>query len=167
MFNENATYHPDAVDAIVKLLKDTYKSKFKAYLDGDPDAIGESMLPCIMVTQPDGDITDGATGTDDVAETVIIRVVCNKKDDLNASPDVDLTERKLRKFIIGQVPGTKEWMPGTLMHTLRVNYTLGDVAVGNRISFNIIDVLRPDEVITKEGVITVEIERMAIVPVRT
>ncbi len=171
---EADTYLKDGAARILELMKATFGDYFKAYFDGEPANIPEFYLPCIIIGETEGEISSGATGTDDIIETVTITLVLNKKDDLGASIDSDLTGFKLRKLVKGQNPSTSyphEYIPQSVMYALRTQITLDDTVLSSTIR----TVFGPnarlggsdEEVIaTEEAVVTLTLERMALVPSR-
>lgn len=165
--NEDQIYYKDANARILELLKDTFKDTFKAYFDGDAEP-GESYLPCVMVSSQTTNVDTEATGTDNLQESIIIIVAFNKKDDLGARPDQQLTEYRLRKIILGQDPDTSQYLPQTFMGVLRTHFTLDDgIVIDNRISIDFAPNIRSTNIPTQEAYITVNINRLAIVPSRS
>ncbi len=161
-------YYKDGVQRIYDLCREAFGSKFVAYFNGDPEEIAEADLPAITVSEPDGVIESGATQTDDIVEVILIKLIHNKKDDVNAdNKNVNLTEWKQRQLVKGQDPTTKQYMEGTLMHALRTKFTLGDATVNQRVELLSTSARRGENTFTQEYWITVTIERRAIVPART
>jgi hypothetical protein len=163
---EANTYYKDGVARILELLKDTFGDSFKAYYNGQPEEIPESLLPCIMVSETTGKVSSGATGTDNILETVQIIVALNKKDDIGAPPEQDLTEFKLRKFVKGQDPTTGEYLPETVMYALRKHITMNDAVLSTSIDTDFDVNVRGEDTVTQEAYVTVLIERLALVPSR-
>lgn len=172
---DSPTYYEDGVARVLKVLKDTFGTGglIRTYYNGQPEEIGESVLPCIMVSEGAGNIRAGATGTDVIVETVKIIVAFNKKDDLGASEDTDLTEFKLRKIVKGQDPATKQYLPQSVMYALRTHITLDDAVVESEIQTFFEDDsigagvnVRGIDTVTQEAVIQLTIRRLALVPVR-
>lgn len=164
---ENDIYYKDGSSRILELLKDNLpQDLIHHFFDGDADP-GESFYPCIIVTSMRAQIAASATQTDDIDETILIIVAFNKKDDVGADPNKDLTEYKLRKLVMGQ-DQNRNYLPQTIMYTLRKHYTLNDGAViGNKIGVDFAPNQRVDQTInTQEAYITVSLKRQAIVPSR-
>lgn len=159
-------YLPDSVEKILELLRNTFGKQFN-YFNGDPIAIAESSLPAITVSEPTAQIQEDATGTDEIIETVLIKLVFNKKDDLGASPDTLQTEWKQRHLVKGQDPQSKEWADGTLMKALRENFTIDDTRLSQDIRIEADVNVRPEDVITNEYWVTITTRRLAFVPSRT
>ena len=163
---ESNDYYKDGVARVLELLRDTFGDQFKAYFNGQPEEIPESMLPCIMVSETTGSIASGATGTDDILETIQIIIALNKKDDIGADPEADLTEFKLRKLVKGQDPTTGQYKPQTIMYALRTYISMGDAVLNSRIDTDFDVNVRGTDTVTQEAYITVTIDRMALVPYR-
>lgn len=165
-------FYPDVVVRLRDLLRSSLGSQFKAYHDGNPDPLGISMLPCICIVETKMDFDVSATGTDDNTHNILIRVCYNKRDDYGASlvdPQVDLTERKLRLVVMGRDPVTRQYLPNTLMGTLRPNFTLGNYVIGNRGSCTWGVMEKEDEagVVTAEAHIELTVTEKQIIPIRS
>lgn len=165
------TYYKDGVARVIELLRDAFGDQFKAYFNGQPQEIPESMLPCIMVSETVGVIESGATGTDNITETVIIIVALNRKDDIDADPEKDLTEFKLRKLVKGQYPQghakAGQYMEQSLMYAIRTYITMMDSIVSSRIETDFDVNIRGEQTLTQEAYVAITLERMALVPSRT
>lgn len=156
-------YYKDGVARVLDVLKDAFGAQFKVYFNGQPEEIPESMLPCIMVSETNGAIQSDATGTDRIVETVQIIIALNKKDDIGASADTDLTEFKLRRLIKGQDPVTREYLPQTVMYAIRKHITLGDAVLSTRVDTDFDVNIRGQNTVTQEAYVNLTIERRAIV----
>lgn len=147
-------YYEDVVDTTLTLMRDTFGSYFKTYYEGDPVSIPEINLPCCVVEKLSGNysIENAPTGTDEAISNVRIKIILNKKDDEGASPDVDLTERKLRRLCEGRDATTGSYLPSSVAGLLRSNITLQDKVLNiGDLSVDYDVVLRPDEVVTSEA----------------
>lgn len=168
---QDDTYYKDGVARVIELLRDAFGDQFKAYFNGQPQEIPESMLPCIMVSETSGVIESGATGTDNITETIIIIVALNRKDDIDADPEKDLTEFKLRKLVKGQYPQSHaksgQYMEQSLMYAIRTYITMMDSVVNSRIETDFDVNIRGEQTLTQEAYVAITLERMAIVPSRT
>lgn len=159
-------YFPDGATRILRLLKETFGDHFKAYFNGDAEP-GENDLPCIMVSSQSAAIESGATGTDDIQESVMIIVSYNRKDDLGAGEDDQLTEDKVRKDVMGQNPTDGSWQTGTVMYALRKHYTLNEgLVIDNKVTIDFAPNRRNQNIETQEAYVTIEIARLALVPSR-
>lgn len=165
---DGPTYFADGCARILELLKDTFGTSgpIRTYYNGELEEIPESSLPCIMVSEGLGLIEDGATGQDDITETVRIIIAMNKKDDIGAAPTDDLVEFKLRKLVKGQDPTTKEYLPQTIMYALRKHITLNDASVGMSVQTDFGPNIRGVNTFVHEAYIDVTIGRHASVPNR-
>lgn len=156
-----------AVESVIALIAQYfYPSVFHTIFEGDPIEIGESLLPCVVVEKVAGDVTVAGTGMDRITEQIRIKIVLNKKDDFGASNTEDLTERKLRQYIEGRDATTGYFLAESLMGILRKNYTLLNLATKQDISIAYDLDLRPNEIITSEGHVTLIISEVVIVPER-
>lgn len=164
--NDSTTYYEDGVARVIELLKDAFGSQFKAYFNGQPEELQQSLLPCIMVSETLGKVESHATGTDLITETILIIIALNKKDDIGAAPDQDLTEFKLRKIVKGQHPDTGEYLPETIMYALRKHITMNDSVLKSDIETDFDVNVRGEDTVTQEAYVTVVMERLAIVPSR-
>jgi hypothetical protein len=162
-------YYGDGSARVLDILKNTFGDYFHAYFDGEAIP-SESVLPCVMVTSSKAAITAGATGTDDIAEEIMIMVSLNRKDDLGASPDQDLTEYKIRHLVMGQDPTTQQFVTKSIMGALRTNFTLNDgLVIDNTIEIDFAPNVRgtiDNPINTMEAYITLRLSRLAIVPTR-
>lgn len=168
---DDTKYFKDGVARVLELMKDTFGDMFVTYFSGQPAEIPESALPCIMVSEAEGTVVTGATGTDVIQENILIVLALNKKDDIGANGEVadDLTETRLRRLVKGQKPGPggfPEYIEQTVMYALRKHITLGDTVVGNSISTDFSINLRGDNLATQEAYVTLTIERHAGIPQR-
>ena len=160
-------YYEDGVDRILRMMKDTFGDRY-TYFNGELLNVGESYLPCIMVTETASQITSGATGTDDITETIIIIVVFNKKDDLGANDNVELTDYKLRKMVQGQDPVTGQYYPDSILGAVRKHLTMQNDTLQSDTQVNFTPNMRggATAIATQEAYITVTVKRFIQVPVR-
>ena len=166
---ENIDYKITAIDSVKRLLESTFGDFFRAYFEGDPIDIPQSLLPCLVIEKLNGPVNQTATGLDNNYSNILIKVIFNKKDDFGAQGgDVDLTERKIRHIIEGRDPETGGWLPNTIMYVIRHNITLDGTVVEN----NSVDVsydvdFRPGDNITSEGYVTFTVREHVIVNSRS
>jgi len=165
---EDSTYHPDGVERVIALLKDTLGAENYTYFKGELLNTPSKMLPACMVTVPKVQIRSGATGQDDIVEQILIIIVLNKMDDVNGSQDTDLTEYRLQKIVYGQDATTREYLPNTVMYALRKYFTMKSDTVDNSIDVEFSPNARGETTIipTQEAYITVTIGRKAMVASR-
>jgi len=168
---ENTQYYKDGVAKVLDLMKDTFGDYFKAYFNGQPPNLPEFLLPCLMVVEGAGEITSGATGTDRIVETVTIIIALNKKDDIGATQDTDLTDFKIRKLVKGQDPTTQEYHRRSVMYALRTYITMDNTVLENRVETEFGENVRVNgegnDLATMEGFVQLQLRRQAIVPSRT
>lgn len=146
-------------------MKDTFADTFKTYYDGDPEAIPLFNLPCIIVTQTTDETEEGAFAQDDVADTLTIKVVLDKREDWDGdkvNPN-NMTERRIRNYIGARDPVTGLYDPRTVKSAVR-SFLLDKVtAVAPKMSINYGINLRerPNEGyagLTAEGHVTFDIQ---------
>jgi hypothetical protein len=159
-------YYPDAVDVIMKMLRDKFGGEYKAYYEGDPNQIPASLLPAIVVQKLTTEYAQGATRTDEVTSAIAIKVLLNKQDDYNALPDVDLTERKLKRRIEGRDYTTGQYLPQSIAGMFRVNLTLGDSVIDSTLDVEYFNQSRDNGIRTSEGAIVLIVRETVQVPDR-
>jgi hypothetical protein len=116
----------DSVAQVLALMKETFGDPgptgvFAEYYDGDPEAIPLFNLPALIVDQT-GDTTVGAAfEQDDVSDTIVVKIVLNKRDDFDNDKvkALNTTSRKIRDLIARIDPDTGTYAAGTVKHTLR------------------------------------------------
>ena len=168
---ENGIYYKDGVTRILDLMKETFGDYFKAYFNGEPEMLPESVLPCLIVTETTGAIESGATGTDNITETVTIIAVENKKDDVGSDVADNLTEYRLRKIVKGQYPEGHEkagqYINPSIMYAIRTYITMSDSVLESRIETKFDVNMISEETMTQEAYVTVTMRRLALVPARS
>src|SRR5437867_4206443 len=123
------------VDVIIELLR-THEgfSHFKKFYYGDPYDIPLSEMPCIVVELLRTQILDGPTGMDSVVQTVMIKLIYNKRDDYGSTNTSEVTGvRTLEAFAQGIDPTSAEYEQHTVSGILRKNFTLGQIATNQTI----------------------------------
>jgi hypothetical protein len=125
----------------------------------------------MMVVCPDITVQGGAIGTDDIGEQIVIIIVVNRKDYINADPTKDLSEYWIRKKILAQDPVTSQYVDDCIVGALRRHITLDEASVGQQVHIAIDTNTRfvnkdGESAATFEGYVTVDIDRTALVPVR-
>lgn len=169
-------YFNDAVDRILAYLEGGLGAKFKRYFEGDPIYIPQSLMPAICVMKLSGETRPSATGTNDLIEKILIKIVYSKKDDYgsNFSDDtVDFTERKLRRLVSARDPITKQFINGTVFGILMTNFTLGDQVLTMQLADDYAIDYRPstadpkaEYMLTQEAYITVDLTMRVVVEPR-
>ena len=119
----NNAYQP-AAERILANIVDKMGSNFKEFFYGDPFAIPESQLPCIIV-DPDKTHSElGPTGMDRITQTITVKVVLNKRDDFGGDTSVSITKKKLVQYMEARDNTTKQYIPETIMGIVRTYMTL-------------------------------------------
>lgn len=170
-------YYSDATDRIIAYLQGAFGAKFKKYFEGDPVHIPLSLLPCICVIKLSGETTPSATGTNDLNEKILIKMVYNKADDMGSNienDEIDFTERKMRRMISARDPQTGLYLPGTVFGVLTTNFTLGNVILKMNLADEYDINYRPSTnnpmselLMTSEAYITVDLLMRVLVPSRS
>lgn len=146
--------YADGTSLVLKYLQAAFGSKYKAYFEGDPYDIPVPLLPCIVVAKQSGTTNPGPTGTNDITENIVVKVVMNKKDDFGAAqsyPNVDLTERKLRLALEGRDYATAAYLPGSICGILTTNITLGQQVLQMKLATAYMLNQRTQALLTSEG----------------
>jgi hypothetical protein len=160
--------YESATQRIIRLLKDLYPTgPFKAIYDGDPILIAESNLPAIAVEFQGNRNSSGPTGTDRVeAETIVIKVILNEKDDWGASEDQDLTQKRIREYVEGR-DANGYYLPQSIKGALRTKLSLEGAALDADMQFELGSLPRPNDVITAEGHLTITVSYLVGIPNRS
>jgi hypothetical protein len=158
--------YQDGVEVLIDMLRKAFGDTFKEYYGGEPEELNDAELPCIMVTEQRGVIAAGATGTDDIGESLQIILALNKKDDIGVRDSNGLTLMRLRRLVKEQDPTTGNYKPNTVMYILRNHFTLDNIALSNTVETDFDVAQRGSDTYTQEAYITIRIQRMAIVPSR-
>ena len=113
----------DICERILTTLQNSFGGAFREYYDGDPAAIPEQCLPCIIVELNSTKVTQTATGMDDLTHTVTVKIALNKKDDYGKSASQATTSKKLRAYAQAQADPSG-FDPKSILGILRADYTL-------------------------------------------
>lgn len=119
-------------DKIIKYLKDYGDKRIKSYYFGDPLIIPAANLPSVIVVKRSSEISQGATGIDEIDKVYTIRVAISKKDELGKSPDEMAVQRTLADIVEGTTGGS--WGEQSIIGILRKYFTLGDTIENQDIS---------------------------------
>lgn len=149
---ENAQVYDDAIAKLFEMLRSQFGSQFNGFYEGDPIDIPKANLPAIIIEKLTGSLslTNAPTGHDRFIETISIRVIYNKADDLGSDDQTDLTERKLRRFIEARNRSTGQYLAGTLLHEIRTHLTLSNVQFNADVEINY-DINPRPNMATSEG----------------
>jgi len=154
-------------EVIIRTLKDNLGDVMRAYFNGDPVQIAQSLLPCIIVEKENLTVEVGPTGTDERAHRINVKVVFNKKDDFGKMPDEANTQRRLEDFTEGLNETTGEYDDHTVLGVLRRNFTLGNLVNNQIVNVDYGVTPRPQDVLTAEANIIVTISDILTVSNRT
>lgn len=148
--------YEDSVRRVLKLMKDTFENgPFKEFYDGDPEEIPEFNLPCLVVSMVSDNTQAGSFGQDDVTETLVIKVIMNKKDDWSNETDpLNMTERKIRELVGLRDPATGNYEDRTVKGALRKFGTQGITSIGLSVDTEYGITPRANDIITAEGHVT-------------
>ena len=160
-----SAYYKDGVARVLELIKDALGSDYR-YYNGQPEDVAESLLPIVMVSESQGSVESDATGYDKITEVINIIIAFNKKDDMGADPEAELTEFKLRKLVKGQDPATGEYLEETVMYALRKHITMYNAVLSSQIETDFDVNVRGEDTVTQEATVTVTLTRLAKVPER-
>lgn len=164
-------YLDDMATAVLNILRENMPSDyFKNYFDSELGQLDSSQLPCVMIRENSCDIDVGASGTDDLEESVTIIVCMDTKDDFgsdNYNSEHDYTGYRMRKLIKGQDPTTGEYYPNTIMRVLRQYFTLDQTLTDNKIKIEYDNTQRNEDLFCYEAYITITGTRIATVYSRT
>ncbi len=160
-------YYKDGITRVLDLMKDTFGTNIKRYFNGDPENILDEEYPAIIVTETDGTITSGPTGTDLVTENILITIAMNARDDIGAESDIELTDFKIRKLVKGQNPDTGEYEPMTVMYALRKHITMNSEVLSASVRTRFDELVpRGENNIDRVGYVELTIQRHIRVPSR-
>ncbi|MFD4554410.1 hypothetical protein ACFWP5_08780 [Streptomyces sp. NPDC058469] len=142
---------------ILRFFKDLYPDgPFKSFYDGDPDVIPEVNYPALIV-EKQGDVTEsGPTGTDEVTEEILVKVVLDKRDDWGANDNADLTQRRIRQLVEAR-DDTGAYLPQSIKGALRTQLSMEGAAINNTMRFEIGSMPRQNDVISAEGHLTITV----------
>jgi hypothetical protein len=164
---------PDAVELVLKRLRDTFGDFFREYYDGDPVRLDVTKLPCVIGENVSTVIQAGASTTDRMADSVRIKIVMNKKTDLGAPDGVEVehTQKTLRRIINGRDGATGQYFSNTVASAFRVNISLGSLSVASEMTIQYGQDIRPTvddstDVLTAEAWVVVNFTQIIPVPVR-
>lgn len=136
----------------------------KSFYDGDPDVIPEFNLPAIVVSKKNDVSSIDTNAQDDVTEAIVVKVIFDKRDDWTATTDeVDLTERKIRRLVEARDQVTGKYLPNTVKRVIREVLEQNNLLIVGDTTFELDGLLRPNEIVTMEGVLTIPIQYSVLV----
>ena len=155
------------VDKLVEVLREEFGEQFKAYYNGDPDAIPDFNMPCVSVVKNSDQIANGPTGMQRVTEELVVKIIYNKADDWTAQTDqVALTEKKIRDVVEAVDPSTGNYLPQTVKHALLNRFTATGLQLNQAMTFELGVLPRSEELITQEGHLTLSVTYLVANPAR-
>ena len=161
---ERKDFKPLLEDEIVKILQDNLGSAhFKEYYIGDPLAIPQHKLPCVVVEVERATSEAGPTGMDQLRFFVVIKLIYNKKTDFVNKPNEVSGYRELRYLAQGVDLDNNEVSQSSVVGILRKNFTLGTLIENQIIDIQYGLTPRPEDVITEEAQIRVAIDQLTTV----
>lgn len=166
MANE-VVYKITVAEKLVNLFKDAFGDAFRLYRVGDPIIPGQSELPAIFVTETQLQILQDATGYDGLKHTITIQLVFNKKDEMGRPVEGNTLDTILDNYIYGRDPSTNEYSPDSIMGVLRTNFTLDNMTIQTEAIVRKELVVRPEDALTAEASIIIEVHELQAVNNRT
>lgn len=148
-------------------LKDQFGKQFKKYYMGDRLEIPTFNLPCMIIEKEIARPELGATSMDDVTHTIRIKVVMNKRRELNFKDDELLWRYELEKLIESRDKTTGNYHDETICGVLRKQITLGDRFYNSEMEIRYGIVPRPNEVTTEEGHVILTLKESVLITDRT
>lgn len=147
----------DSVTLIIERLKASLpEGKFKTFYAGDPDLIPEFNLPCIVVELMDSRTEGGSTAERDVTDTVLVKVIYNKKDDWTGTIDpLNSTHRNLLDAV-NKTDDNNTYLPDTLYGAL-LEPLNGDMRINRDSVLELGTLPRPENIVTAEAHLTLNV----------
>lgn len=143
---------------ILRFLREEFGETFKAYYDGDPDAIPAFNLPAVVVEKQRDTTAQGPTGLSRVDESILIKLIYDKADDWEASDStVDLTMKKIRQAFEARDAATGKYLPNSIKGALKTRLKMDDAVLQEDMTLELGVVPRVDDLITAEGHLTVNV----------
>lgn len=143
-------------DKIIEYLKTYGDKRIKAYYYGDPLVIPLSNMPAIIVENRSSQITQEATGIDQLNNIYMIKLVMNKKNELSKNPEEVVLQRTMADIIMKRT-ASNSYEPNSIMGILRKYFTLGNVIENQEVNIEFFLAQRGD-LITEEAEITINIK---------
>lgn len=145
---------------LLEFLKQEYQASgtFKEFYDGDPDLIPNSNMPCLAVTKLNDRTGNGPTGYRRVIDTLQVKVIMNRKDDWIADIDpTQLTEKRIRDHVERIDPATGGYDSTTIKYAIMNRFQVEGLALDTNMTFELGTLPRPQDTLTQEGHLTLEI----------
>lgn len=159
--------YESTIKKIISLLEaNAHPDLKKPFYFGDPLHIPSSMLPTVAVDLLSGESPQGATGHDEQRETLVIKVLVDKRVDLNKSPGEVVALQNLIKYVEELDETTGQYKTDTIIGILRKNLTLEKTSIGHDISWEY-SVVEREDILTAECWITISVDKIIEVPNRS
>jgi hypothetical protein len=160
MSNENS------IKEIINLLEaNTHPDLKKPFYFGDPLFVPASRLPTIAVDIENGESPQGATGHDQQRESLIIKVLVDKRVDLDKEPGQVVATENLIKYVEELDDTTGQYKDSTVLGILRKNLTLEKTSIGHDISWEY-GVIERGEILIAECWVRIDVSKMIEIPSR-
>jgi len=166
MANE-VVYKITVAEKLVNLFKDAFGDSFRLYRVGDPIIPGLSELPAIFVTETQLQVLQDATGYDGLKHSIIIQLVFNKKDEMGRPVEGNTLDTIIDNYVYGRDPSTNEYSTDSIMGVLRTNFTLDNMTIQTEAIVRKELVVRPEDQLTAEASINIEVHELQAVNNRT
>lgn len=142
------------------------KGMFKAYFYGDNIEIPDTLLPCVIIDKLDGEVSHGATGTDEREHRYQVKVLVNKKDEFGKDPFESPGQSFLENTIEGVDETTGEFSTQSVLGVLRKYFTLDGTITNQEIVIRYGVRPRGENLVTLEGHVTFTAQELLTVSSR-
>jgi len=139
-------------DEILRRLKQYGDKRIKKYFYGDPIVINVSSLPALVVENTSQEITQKATGQDEITNTYNIRLILNKKSEVGKNPEEVTLERTIAQLISGR-DSDGNYNATSIVGILRKYFTLGDLINDQQIAIDYSTGERGDIITTEADIL--------------
>lgn len=146
----------DIVEKIKELLEEHAHPDLKRpFYDGDPVIVPASSLPTIAIEMSGTEVDEGPTGYDSHLDTLIIKVIVDKRVDFDKKPDEVMAQKTLREYVKGIESDVLK--SNSILGILRKYLTL-DKNVLDQLATVEFSVVKREDVFTEEAWITLSLE---------
>lgn len=147
----------DLIKKVISLLEDNVNPQIKRpFYDGDPVIIPVSSLPVIAVEMSGSEIDEGPTGYDSHKDTIIIKVIVDKRVDFNKMANEVVAQKTLRDYVKG-VDDDDNLKADSVVGVLRKYLTLDKKVLDQLLTIEY-SVVKREEITTEEAWITLSSE---------
>jgi len=156
----------DMVQNTIDLLEaDVNTNLRRPFFYGDPIAIPAGRLPTIAVELTGSDIDEGPTGHDSHLDTITIKVIVDKRRDLEKGPAKVLAHQALVDFVKG-VDSDGNLKTDSVVGVLRKQLSLDRTALDQLMAIEY-SVIKREDLITEEAWISFSVETIVEVSDRS